>query len=189
MNITGVIVRIDGWALSLDYMNRTQFLLRRQATFGIKYKFGSQTSQAFLDPEQELWPVAVQLALEDARLRSSAPETLGAVHVNWYPDGKAGVGAHKDDESIFIKNMPIYSYTLLSDPTRPRGFQIYRDSSADPKQALYDVSLGHGDLLVMAGNMQDRYKHGVKSTTAKRFSELRRVNLTVRSIHNNNRIF
>jgi len=87
---------------------------------------------------------------------------------------------HADKEDIFIANMPIYSYTILSDPSLPRGFQIYRNPEL--KTPAYDVLLGHGDLLVMAGDMQNRYKHGVKSTASKAYAELRRINMTVRSL-------
>ena len=151
---------------------------RRQATFGTAYRFGAQTSPGVTSPEPE-WPAAVRAALADARARSSRPETLGAVHVNWYPDGRAALAPHSDNEDVFESGMPIYSYTLLSDPGLPRGFQIYRCGESKPD---FDVALGHGDLLVMAGDMQRTHAHGVRRTEARRFAELRRINLTVRSL-------
>lgn len=160
-------------------MNKNTFIKRKQATFGTTYRFGGQTSVAIGGPEAS-WPVAVQMALADARSRSSRPDTLTAVHTNWYPDGSAGLQPHTDKEDLFIPDMPIYSYTLLSDPSLPRGFQIYR--IPEGKEPLYDIRLGHGDLLVMAGDMQKRYMHGVKATASQAYEGLRRINMTVRSV-------
>ena len=101
-------------------MNQKYFIKRKQATFGTSYRFAGQISKEIGGPEAS-WPVAVQMALADARSRSSRPETLTAVHTNWYPDGSAGLQPHTDNENLFIPNMPIYSYTLLSDPSLPRG--------------------------------------------------------------------
>jgi alkylated DNA repair dioxygenase AlkB len=152
---------------------------RRQATFGHEYRFGAQTSQGVTSSEAE-WPEAVRVVLDDARRSSSVPDTLEAVHVNWYPDGQAALAPHSDDEKEpFKAGLPIFSYTLLSDPSAPRGFQIYR---AGESVSDFDIPLGHGDLLIMMGNMQQTHKHGVKKTSAQRFKALRRINLTVRSL-------
>ena len=152
---------------------------RKQATFGGAYNFSKQKSTVIYGPE-ESWPNAVQIALDDARLRSSIMDTLKMVHVNWYPDGKANLMPHADDEKgEFMTQKPIYSYTLLKDPEKPRGFQIYRKCA--PKHAICDVKLGNGDLLVMAGEMQNHYLHGVKRTQA---ATSPRINITVRSVDN-----
>ena len=41
--------------------------------------------------------------------------------------------------------------------------------------------LDNGDLFIMGKNMQQFYKHGVKKSTAKKYAELRRINMTVRA--------
>tara|TARA_B100000497_G_scaffold48654_1_gene56149 strand:- start:904 stop:1131 length:228 start_codon:yes stop_codon:yes gene_type:complete len=72
--------------------------------------------------------------------------------------------------------MAIYSYTFLSEPGNPRGFQIY-----EKDEQVAEYMLDHGDLFVMGGGMQRYYKHGVKKSSAKRYAELRRINMTVRA--------
>ena len=86
---------------------------------------------------------------------------------------------HSDDESEHVKGMPIYSYTFLSNPGNPRGFQIYKD---DTQVAEY--MLDHGDLIVMGGGTQELYKHGVKKSSAKKYANFRRINMTVRAWKN-----
>tara|TARA_B100001059_G_C17713253_1_gene516626 strand:- start:185 stop:724 length:540 start_codon:yes stop_codon:yes gene_type:complete len=162
-----------------------QFLKRKQATFGSSYSFGAQTSIAITTPENT-WPTAVQMALDDARNRvdSEFKNLYNVVHTNWYPDGSAGLAPHSDNEDQMVAGLPIFSYTLLSQPGNPRGFQIYnkteykRNKKAPP---IEDIQLNHGDLLIMAGEMQDHYMHGVKASTAKKFNQLKRINLTVRA--------
>jgi alkylated DNA repair dioxygenase AlkB len=159
-------------------MNTNTFIKRRYATFGSNYRFGRQSSLGIMG-EEDSWPIVIQAVLADARARSSNPKSLTVVHTNWYPDGTAGLQPHQDDETIFIPGMPIYSYTLLSNPNLPRSFQIYRIPDTTP---TYDIPLGHGDLLIMAGDTQKRYKHGVKSIQRVAYKELKRINMTVRSL-------
>ena len=168
----------DSVAPTPNPMNKNYMIKRKQATFGSEYRFGQQLSHAVMG-EESAWPQLVQLALQDARSRSSEPQSLRVCHVNWYPDGAAGLAPHADNEDLFQPGMPIYSYTLLSDPSLPRAFQIYE---GEEKTAKFSFRLGHGDLLVMAGNMQNHYKHGLKATAAKAYANLRRINVTVRHL-------
>ena len=174
------------WALGTDEskVKRTQFMgslvNRRQATFGAGYSFSGQKNTIFNIPENE-FPAAVQMALEDARSRVGERESvrLNGVHVNWYPDGNAGVNAHADDEPHLVVDAPIFSYTLLeSEETAPRGFQIYMQ---DGKTQVADIPLFDGDLIIMGGEMQRHFKHGVKKSAAKAFQNHRRINITVRA--------
>ena len=48
-------------------------------------------------------------------------------------------------------------------------------------EQVAEYMLDHGDLFVMGGGMQRYYKHGVKKSSAKRYAELRRINMTVRA--------
>jgi alkylated DNA repair dioxygenase AlkB len=101
------------------------------------------------------------------------------VHTNWYPDGTAGLDPHADDERDMVPDMDIYSYTFLSEPGNPRGFQIY--TMDDNKKPIHELFLDHGDLLIMLKGMQQHYKHGVKKSAAKRFQNVKRINMTVRA--------
>ena len=71
-------------------------LRRKQATFGAMYRFGQQVSMRVDGPE-ETWPGLVRLVLNDARSRIGEAydkifAAATAAHVNWYPDGRAGMG-------------------------------------------------------------------------------------------------
>lgn len=155
-------------------LNKKYMIKRKQCTFGAEYKFAGQKSKCFDGPI----PPLVQRVLDDVRSRANG-EYYNVVHTNFYPDGTAGLMPHSDDESEHVKGMPIYSYTFLSNPGNPRGFQIYKD---DTQVAEY--MLDHGDLIVMGGGMQELYKHGVKKSSAKKYANLRRINMTVRAWKN-----
>lgn len=114
--------------------------------------------------------------LEDVK-KISQSDMYNVVHANFYPDGSAGLDPHADDESDMMKNKDIFSYTFLSEPGNPRGFQIYDLN----KTIIKEVMLDNGDLLIMSGGMQQQFKHGVKKSMAKRFKDLKRINLTVRA--------
>ena len=156
-------------------------VLRKQATFGAGYSFSGQKNTIFNIPESQ-FPLAVQMALRDARARLEASgdqARLNGVHVNWYPNGKAGVLPHADDEPVLVPRAPIFSYTLLeSDAAAPRGFQMYL---ADGKTTVCDIPLFNGDLLIMGGEMQQHFKHGVNKTAAAAYAQHRRINITVRA--------
>ena len=179
-------------------MNRHTNLRRKQATFGAVYRFGQQVSTRVSDPEDE-WPELVKIAIEDSRSRIAEArrgdyEAATAAHVNWYPDGRAGNGRHRDAEPDLVPGAPIFSYSFLSDgpmdtaspsaaktktpaPT-PRLFDVYRLGAQKP---IASVPLGHGDVLVMAGTMQETHEHGVRPTAAKAHANQSRVNITVRA--------
>jgi alkylated DNA repair dioxygenase AlkB len=153
------------------------FIKRLQATFGAPYQFGAQLSTG-IPPPEEGWPDLIKKVLADARLRSERPDTLKIAHVNWYAGGDVALSPHRDDESKFQAGAPIYSYTFLSDPSKPRKFQVY---TLDQK-LIQDINLPHQSLLIMGGNMQTTHLHGVKATMRKDMAEAQRINITVRSL-------
>jgi alkylated DNA repair dioxygenase AlkB len=174
------------WSFGMDpsVVRPTTFMgavvRRRQATFGATYDFSGQKNTCILREEAD-FPVAVRAALDDARRRLAPdvdPSLLNGVHVNWYPSGLAGVEPHADAEPALVEGAPIFSYTLFVDGDAPaRGFQMY-DAS---KSLAADIPLWHGDLLVMGGETQRHFTHGVKKTSAKAFENHRRINITVRA--------
>ena len=158
--------------------NPKTFLKRRQCTWVIpgtrSYEFG-QFNQHF-EVAVDQWPSVVRRALDDAKRRSGAPELYTGVHVNLYVDGGVGVAPHSDKEQSMVKGRPIFSYTLLRDPSTPRPFSVYTRN----KCKIKDILLNHGDLLVMKNKMQECYLHGVeKQRPFHRYRE--RINLTVRA--------
>jgi alkylated DNA repair dioxygenase AlkB len=154
-------------------MNPKYMIKRKQCTFGAHFEFAGQKS---VGVPHDQWPPLVSLVLEDVQKRSGS-SMYNVIHTNWYPDGTAGLDPHSDSDTE--SDMDIYSYTFLSHPGTPRGFQIY--AMNDKKTPVYEYMLDHGDLLIMLKGMQKEYKHGVKKSVAKRFQNLRRINMTVRA--------
>ena len=96
--------------------------------------------------------------------------------MNLYPDGSAGVAAHSDNEAGLVAGMDIYSFTLLRKNSDARPFTIYRPNG----EKLQDIVLENGDLLIMSGDMQKEFKHGVEAVRKpKQYGP--RINLTVRA--------
>lgn len=176
----------DLWRLwdKIEYtpnpLNKKYMIKRKQATFGGQYNFAGQVSNQF-PLESNEWPTIVKEVLQVTRVMSGS-ESYNVVHVNWYPDGSAGLEPHSDDLRKNVPGMDIYSYTLLSQPGNPRGFQVYKKSAEKGTgELIKEYSLDHGDLVVMTTEMQEKFKHGVKKSSAKRFKDLKRINMTVRA--------
>ena len=169
--------------------NPKTFLKRKQCTFvssdASAYHFG-QHNDTFRDDVP--WPSIVTKVLDLARLYTVSQCGVDAslyngVHVNLYSDGSVGVNPHSDNETSLMLEYPIFSVTLLSDPSRPRAFSIY---TKEDSTKLYDIYLGDGDILVMSGDMQKEFKHGVEaSKPAKLYKDLVRMNLTIRAFKPN----
>lgn len=152
-------------------------LLRKQCTFVLPdtthYKFG-QYNQHFESTPDE-WPPLVRRVFDEIRMRCLDPTLYNGVHVNLYENGGVGVNPHSDKEDSMVKGYPIYSVTFLDDPSTPRNFSVYKLD----KTKLYDLPLGHGDLVVMNA-MQDDFLHGIeKHRPYKQFRP--RLNFTVRA--------
>lgn len=168
----------EAWALwdtipwTPNPMNKNFNIRRKQATFGGSYHFAGQVSH-----ELDEWPSLVTKVLEYTR-EHSGTNLYNVVHANWYPDGNAGLEPHADDMRKNIPGQAIYSFTFLSEPGNPRGFQIYDKITGEQ---VDEHMLDHGDLVIMSVDMQKTHKHGIKKSTAKKFKNLRRLNLTVRA--------
>lgn len=164
--------------------NPKTFLKRKQCTFvennASEYHFG-QYNQTFRQDHSE-WPKVIQEALRLAKHHATRfnidPDLYNGVHVNLYDDGSVGVKPHYDKEVSMLAGAPIFSFTLLSDPTLPRLFSIYDLHSTK----LQDIVLEHGDMMVMFGKMQTHFKHGVEAAKPpQKYKHLSRINITVRA--------
>ncbi|PPU02119.1 alpha-ketoglutarate-dependent dioxygenase AlkB [Xanthomonas arboricola pv. juglandis] len=107
-----------------------------------------------------------------ARLQAETGAPFNSVLANRYRSGNDAMGWHSDDEPELGARPLIASVSLGA--TRRFAFK-HRDDTA-LKQTL---ELGHGDLLLMAGDTQRHYKHALPRT-AKPIGE--RINLTFRQI-------
>lgn len=165
---------------------------RKQCTFGaIKYKTYPLVS------DESIWPSIVKRVRDAtqtfaAQLSIPNPEEYTGVHANYYANETDSVMPHSDAEPQLVKGAPIFSYTYIvnDDRSRARGFQIYRQSSAgdavDGKGQLADVTLYPGDLLVMMGDMQEHFNHGIKKLPGQTIGA--RLNFTVRKFVDRNEV-
>ncbi|MBD0786228.1 alpha-ketoglutarate-dependent dioxygenase AlkB [Vibrio sp. Y2-5] len=101
-----------------------------------------------------------------------AEHTFNSVLVNLYRNGQDSMGWHQDNETELGTNPVIASLTL----GESRRF-VLRHLSTKEK---YEVELGHGSLLIMAGETQHYWQHSVPKTTK---NKEERINLTFRHIN------
>ncbi len=116
------------------------------------------------------WPEV--LAPVRARLEAELGAGFNSVLVNRYRDGQDAMGWHSDDEPELGLRPVIASLSLGA----PRRFALRHRQDKTLKR---DIPLGHGDLVVMAGDTQRLYHHAVPRT-ARPVGE--RINLTFRRI-------
>lgn len=111
-------------------------------------------------------------------LRASLKTCVGgfnSVLVNYYRDGDDSIGFHADDEPELGPEAP--SNVLIASVSLgcKRRFVLKHRSTGEKKEFM----LGGGDLLVMGGDVQQHWLHGVPKTTA---PVLPRMNLTFRQV-------
>lgn len=98
---------------------------------------------------------------------------FNSVLLNFYRNGTDSMGFHADDEKELGKNPTIASVNL----GETRRFQFRRK---DNKSIKHDIELTHGSLLIMAGEMQHYWQHGIPKEPKKNQP---RINLTFRHIY------
>ncbi|MGH8053022.1 MAG: alpha-ketoglutarate-dependent dioxygenase AlkB family protein [Stenotrophomonas sp.] len=116
------------------------------------------------------WPSSL-LPLRE-RLQQACAAPFNSVLINRYRDGRDSMGWHSDDEPELGERPLIASLSLGA----ARRFLLrHRDDHSLSTEFL----LGHGDLLLMAGDTQRFYQHSLPKT-ARPMGE--RINLTFRLI-------
>lgn len=96
---------------------------------------------------------------------------FNSVLANLYRDGRDSMGCHADNEKELGPNPLIAS--LSFGETR-----LLRFRHAHSRTTL-DIELSHGDLLIMAGELQHHWRHELPKT---RQAKQARINLTFRRI-------
>jgi alkylated DNA repair dioxygenase AlkB len=113
---------------------------------------------------------------ELASLRDTIGQQCGvafnSVLLNLYRNGQDSMGCHADDEPE-LGNNPVIASLSLGDS------RLFRLRHKTRKTSL-GITLGHGDLLVMAGSLQHYWLHSVPKTTAHKTA---RINLTFRTVY------
>ncbi|KAF3983562.1 MAG: alpha-ketoglutarate-dependent dioxygenase AlkB [Methylococcales symbiont of Hymedesmia sp. n. MRB-2018] len=100
--------------------------------------------------------------------------SFNSVMANLYRNGSDSMGCHADDEKELGINPVIASLSL--------GEQRLLKFRHQQRKQVIDVLLGHGDLLLMRGEIQHHWRHQIPKTK-KLKSE--RINLTFRKIVSN----
>lgn len=106
-----------------------------------------------------------------ARMENLCGQTFNSVLANLYRDGSDSMGCHADDEKELGINPVIASLSfgdnrLLRFKHRKIGYKV-------------DLELAHGDLLIMAGEIQQHWRHQLPKT---RKVKQPRINLTFRRV-------
>ena len=131
---------------------------------GVRYRYSGVTREAV--------PWLDVLAEARSRVEQAVGARFNFVLCTLYPDGKAGLGWHADDERDLSAGAPIASLSL----GEARDFHVRR---TEGHQLAARVPLAHGSLLVMSGATQGFYQHQVPKRARCRAP---RVNLTFRAM-------
>jgi alkylated DNA repair dioxygenase AlkB len=122
---------------------------------------------------QTLEPRTVSPILQSLceRIEKHCQARFNHIVINYYRDGKDHIGMHADDEPELGWNPLIAALSLGSS----RSF-VVEPKARKGKRRIFRVNLKHASLLVMGGDIQHRWRHGVpKSNT-----HLPRLNITFR---------
>ncbi len=109
------------------------------------------------------------------RLEQQCASQFNCALLNLYRDGNDAMGWHSDDEPELGQNPVIASLSL----GQSRRFLLRHKQH--PQQKKIELTLHHGDLLVMSGNTQHNWQHSCPRT---RKALNPRINLTFRQILN-----
>ncbi|PSJ44808.1 alpha-ketoglutarate-dependent dioxygenase AlkB [Zobellella endophytica] len=105
------------------------------------------------------------------RLAELCGQPFNGVLLNLYRDGRDSMGWHADDEPELGAEPVIASVSLGA----ARCFVLRHPGSGERRR----LELGHGSLLVMAGEMQHHWQHALPKTAG---IDRPRINLTFRRL-------
>jgi alkylated DNA repair dioxygenase AlkB len=130
---------------------------------GLRYSYAGVTHQplAWTEP---LWQVRHSVA-------AAAATMFNSLLLNYSRDGQDSIGFHADDEPELGRNPVIASLSLGA----ARTFVLRHNRSGQ----RHRWELSHGSLLIMAGTLQQNFKHAVPRS---RSPVGQRINLTFRWI-------
>jgi len=108
------------------------------------------------------------------KIQAYYPCVFNSVMANLYRDGSDSMGCHADDEKELGRNPVIASLSL--------GEQRLLKFRHQESKEVLDVVLSHGDLLLMAGEIQHHWRHELPKTKK---IKTQRINLTYRQVNEN----
>lgn len=118
------------------------------------------------------WTDDLQKLRDLAQMASQS--LFNSVLLNYYRDGQDHMGLHADDEPELGERPTIASLSLGA-----QRRMFFRPKKPTPNQVTYSLDLDCGSLLIMAGDTQRNWKHGIRKTRKPCGA---RVNLTFRNI-------
>lgn len=130
---------------------------------------GAHYRYSGVDHEPLPWTTELEALRTDVQTLCLQP--FNSVLANLYRDGRDSMGCHADDEKELGQNPLIAS--LSFGETRLLRFRH------PPSGSKLDMDLNHGDLLIMAGQLQHHWRHELPKT---RKAKQARINLTFRRI-------
>lgn len=130
---------------------------------------GAHYRYSGVDHQPQAW-TAELLTLKDD-IDAICGQVFNSVLANLYRDGQDSMGCHADNEKELGLN-PIIASLSFGDS------RLLRFRHNKTRQKL-DLELAHGDLLLMAGELQHHWRHELPKT---RKPKQPRINLTFRRI-------
>ena len=115
------------------------------------------------------WPAVLQSVRET--VEQQCQWSFNSVLANLYRNGQDSMGCHADDEKELGHNPLIASLSLGDE----RLFKLHHKKTKE----TVNITLGHGDLLIMAGTLQHHWMHSIPKTKKVKTP---RINLTFRKI-------
>lgn len=164
---------------SYRLFNRQVVSHRTQRFYGVtenvKYDFTGSPVETITD----LHPL-VQQCMDFANKETPEFSYNGGL-VNLYKTGTDCIGMHSDKEKDMVPNAPIYSFSF--------GFQrtfVIEPKSKDSDLAGLKLQMPDNSLIVMCGEMQREFEHGVPKLPKKEINRLpefcARINITIRAM-------
>ncbi len=157
--------------------NQVQWQPDEVVVFGKKHVMDRQTAwygnqpftYTYSKTPRTALPWTPELLVVKQRVEQVCENEFNCCLLNWYPNGKSGMGWHADNESTLVYDAPIASVSL--GVTRKFIFK----HNTQPKKI--DLVLENGSLLLMQGKTQTYWKHSLPKSL--KISE-DRINLTFR---------
>lgn len=138
-------------------------LIRFEGDKGVNYKYSNQIYVA------EDWGVKSKEILK--KINEITPQPFNSVLMNLYRDGNDSMGLHADNEPELGVTPTIASVSYGAERSI-----WFKENNGNRK---IKVSLKHGSLLIMTGNLQSNWKHEVKKSKK---VDSPRLNFTFRMI-------
>ncbi|WP_250884046.1 alpha-ketoglutarate-dependent dioxygenase AlkB [Glaciecola sp. XM2] len=152
---------------SIRLFGKTMKVPRLQAWYG-----DAEAGYTYSGLKMEPLPWEPQLAKLKSYCEQTCSTSFNSVLANLYRNGSDSMGLHADDEPELGRHPVIASVSF----GQTRRFDFKHKQTKEK----VSVDLNHGSLLIMRGETQDYWQHGINKT--KRIDKAR-LNFTFRFVH------